>query len=252
MFGKLFSRSSDKNASSSSNFSMLGMDMHSHLIPAIDDGSKSIEESLELIRGLIQLGYTGAVTTPHVMGDYYPNNGSIIQNGWEELRRAIRQAGLDFRLEASAEYHLDDYTADLFAKGDILHMPGKRLLVELSFFGAPPDLENRLFQLRLQGYHPILAHPERYTYYIGNLKVMERICDLGADLQVNILSLTGHYGAPVAKWARTLIDKGMVSYLGTDMHNARHLQGLHDALRQKDILRILQRHTFKNQELLNL
>ena len=131
-------------------------------------------------------------------------------------------------------------------------MPGKRILVELSFFGAPPDLENRIFQLRLQGYSPILAHPERYSYYIGNLDALERICDLGCDLQVNILSITGHYGPQVAKWAKTLLDKGMVSYLGTDMHHARHLKELQAALRQKDLLRILQRHTFKNQDLINL
>ena len=252
MFGKLFSRSSANHATQPSDFSVLGMDMHSHLIPGIDDGAKTMEESLELIRGLIQLGYSGAITTPHVMGDYYPNTAAIIQNGCEELRRAIRQAGLNFRLEASAEYNLDSYTAELFAQGDILPMLGKRILVELSFFGAPPDLENRIFQLRLQGYFPILAHPERYSYYLGNLKALERIRDLGCDLQVNILSLTGHYGPQVAKWAKTLLDKEMVSYLGTDMHHAGHLQELQAALRQKDILRILQRHTFKNQELLNL
>lgn len=251
MFGKLFSRSS-AHVTQPSDFSVLGMDMHSHLIPGIDDGAKTMEESLELIRGLIQLGYSGAITTPHVMGDYYPNTGAIIQTGREELRRAIRQAGLTFRLEASAEYNLDNYTAELFAQGDILPMPGKRLLVELSFFGAPPDLENRIFQLRLQGYSPILAHPERYSYYQGNLKALERIRDLGCDLQVNILSLTGHYGSQIAKWAKTLLDKDMVSYLGTDMHHAGHLQELQAALQQKDILRILQRHTFKNQDLLNL
>lgn len=250
MFGKLFSRSSAQHATQPSNFSVLGMDMHSHLIPGIDDGAKTVEESLELIQGLIQLGYSGAITTPHVMGDYYPNTGAIIQDGLEELRRAIRQAGLTFRLEASAEYNLDTYTAELFAKGDILPMPGKRLLVELSFFGAPPDLENRIFQLRLQGYFPILAHPERYNYYLGNLGALERICHLGCDLQVNILSLTGHYGPQVAKWAKTLLEKNMVSYLGTDMHHVGHLQELQAALKQKDILRILQRHTFKNQELL--
>ena len=251
MFGKLFSRSS-AHVTQPSDFSVLGMDMHSHLIPGIDDGAKTMEESLELIRGLIQLGYSGAITTPHVMGDYYPNTGAIIQTGREELRRAIRQAGLTFRLEASAEYNLDNYTAELFAQGDILPMPGKRLLVDLSFFGAPPDLENRIFQLRLQGYSPILAHPERYSYYQGNLSALERIRDLGCALQVNILSLTGHYGSQIAKWAKTLLDKDMVSYLGTDMHHAGHLQELQAALQQKDILRILQRHTFKNQDLLNL
>jgi protein-tyrosine phosphatase len=251
MFGKLFSRSS-AHVTQPSDFSVLGMDMHSHLIPGIDDGAKTMEESLELIRGLIQLGYSGAITTPHVMGDYYPNTGAIIQTGREELRRAIRQAGLTFRLEASAEYNLDNYTAELFAQGDILPMPGKRLLVELSFFGAPPDLENRIFQLRLQGYSPILAHPERYSYYQGNLSALERIRDLGCALQVNILSLTGHYGSQIAKWAKILLDKDMVSYLGTDMHHAGHLQELQAALQQKDILRILQRHTFKNQDLLNL
>lgn len=252
MLGKLFSRTTAKNGPPPSDFSVLGMDMHSHLLPGIDDGSKSIEESLELIQGLIKLGYSGAITTPHVMGDYYPNTEATIQPAWEALKKALHKAGINFRLEASAEYNLDTYTAELFAKGEILPMPGKRILVEMSFFGAPPDLENRIFQLRLQGYLPIMAHPERYSYYIGNLKALERIQELGCDLQVNILSLTGHYGAPVAKWAKTLLDKGMISYLGTDMHNARHLQGLQDALKHKDVLRILQRYTFKNAEFLNL
>jgi tyrosine-protein phosphatase YwqE len=185
------------------------------------------------------------------MGDYYPNNSAIIQNGWEELRKAIHQEGITFRLEASAEYQLDAYTADLFAQDDILPLPGKRLLVELSFFGAPPDLENRIFQLRLKGYHPILAHPERYSYYLGDLKGLERIKDLGCDLQVNILSLTGYYGAAIAKWAKKLVDREMVAYLGTDLHHERHLQALQDALKQRELLRILRHHSFKNQDLFN-
>lgn len=231
---------------------MLGMDMHSHLLPGIDDGSKSIEESLELVRGLMQMGFSGAVTTPHVMGDYYPNNSIIIQDAAVSLRSAIRDAGINFRLDASAEYHLDAYSAELFAQGDILPLPGKRILIELSFFGVPPDLENRIFQLRLKGYYPILAHPERYSYYLGNYAALERISDLGCELQVNILSLIGHYGAPVAKWAKSLIDRGMVAYLGTDMHHVQHLKGLQYAMKQKDIQRILNRHEFKNHELLSL
>ena len=130
-------------------------------------------------------------------------------------------------------------------------MPGQHILVELSFFGAPPHLENRIFPLRLKVYYPTLAHPERYAYYLGNIKEIERIRDLGCDLQVNILSLTGYHGSHIAKWAKTLIEKGMVSYLGTDMHNERHLQALQDALRQKDVLKIIQRYTFKNQDLFN-
>lgn len=251
MFGKLFANNKSKDSAAPTDFSVLGIDMHSHLVPGIDDGAKTLEESLTLIRGLIKLGYSGAITTPHVMGDYYPNTGATIQDGWEELQRALRKEGLSFRLEASAEYNLDDYTAGLFAKGDVLLMPGKQILVELSFFGAPPDLDNRIFQLRLKGYYPILAHPERYAYYLGNIKELERIRDLGCDLQVNILSLTGYYGSPTAKWAKTLIEKGMVSYLGTDMHNERHLQALQNALRQKDVLKIIQRNTFKNKDLFN-
>ncbi|WP_353480745.1 CpsB/CapC family capsule biosynthesis tyrosine phosphatase [Haliscomenobacter sp.] len=251
MFGNLFSRTQKKDEIPPQDFSVLNTDMHSHLIPGIDDGAKTLEESLELVRGLIKLGFSGAITTPHVMGDYYPNNGAIISSGCITLQEAIRREGLNFRLEASAEYNIDSYTAELFEQGDILFMPGKRILVELSFFAPPPDLENRIFQLRIKGYYPILAHPERYSYYMGSRSDIERICDLGCDLQVNILSLAGYYGNSIAKWAKTLVEAGMVSYLGTDMHHIRHLKALEDALKHKDILRLLQRYSFKNKDLFN-
>ncbi|MBK9487671.1 MAG: hypothetical protein IPO07_01930 [Haliscomenobacter sp.] len=100
MFGKLFANNKSKDSAAPTDFSVLGIDMHSHLVPGIDDGAKTLEESLTLIRGLIKLGYSGAITTPHVMGDYYPNTGATIQDGWEELQRALRKEGLSFRLEA--------------------------------------------------------------------------------------------------------------------------------------------------------
>lgn len=227
-------------------FSALGADMHSHLIPGIDDGAPDLETSIGLVKDLVGLGYRKIITTPHVMGDYYPNSSQAILEGLETLKTALQTEGIDIELYAAAEYHVDENFEALVAADDLLTMPGKRLLFELSFYGEPPNIEQIVFHLSTKGYRLILAHPERYSYYVGKMPVLQRFKDMGCALQLNILSLTGHYGEPVKKWATQLIKSEMVDYLGTDLHHKGHVELLQNALSKRNIQEILQKFTFQN------
>ncbi len=234
-----------KKTSFPADFSILGTDLHSHLIPGIDDGAPDLDTSLRLIGELQQLGYRRIITTPHVI-ELYPNTSTAIREGLEGIQTALEQAGSDMEIHASAEYHIDENFDKLLEAGDLLPMPGNHLLIELSFFGEPPGLESTIFKLRVKGYKPILAHPERYSYYIGKKEKLTRLMDMGCALQVNIGSLSGHYGEPARKWATALIESGMVNYLATDLHHWGHIALLQKILQQKRFLEILHRYPFMN------
>jgi tyrosine-protein phosphatase YwqE len=238
-----------KNNQPGPDFSALGADMHSHLIPGIDDGAPDLETSIALVKDMMGLGYRKIITTPHVMGDYYPNSSRTILEGLETLKKALQNEGIDIELHAAAEYHVDENFEALMATDDLLTLPGKRLLFELSFYGEPPNIEQTVFTLSTRGYRLILAHPERYSYYVGKMPVLQRFKDMGCALQVNILSLTGHYGEPTKKWATQLMKNEMIDYLGTDLHHKGHVELLQKALAQRNIQEILQKFTFQNSNL---
>lgn len=230
-------------------FSNLAVDMHSHLIPGIDDGAPDMATALELVKGLKKLGYHKVITTPHVMGEYYPNSSETIRKGLAALKSAVLEAGLAMEIEAAAEYHLDELFETRLKERDLLTLSDKRLLLELSFFSEPPQLEHHIFTLRTAGYRPVLAHVERYAYYTGQWTVMERFKEMGCALQVNILSLTGYYGKPAAKWATQLIRRKMVDFLGTDLHNRGHLDLLQQALKNETVRKALRTQQFQNNSL---
>jgi len=227
-------------------FSVLGADLHSHLIPGIDDGSPDMETSVELIRALWKLGYKKIITTPHVMGEYYPNSSETILSGLKNVKEAVAAAKIPVEIYAAAEYHADENFERLIREDDLLTMPGNKLLFELSFYGENPGIQQTVFNLHKKGYSLILAHVERYPYYHGNMSVIEHYKDMGCTLQLNILSLTGHYGEPVKKWAEKLLKAGMIDYLGTDLHHKGHLELLQKHLPGKQIQHVLQTYEFKN------
>jgi len=145
--------------------SWLEVDMHSHLIPGIDDGSKSMEESLELIKRLSSYGLQKIITTPHVMSEYYKNTPEIISMGLEDLRKAVKAEGISIEIEAAAEYYIDEILLEKIKDGkSLLTFGEKYILVETGFINKPQMLLETMFQLEMSGYKPILAHPERYQY----------------------------------------------------------------------------------------
>ena len=205
------------------NLSGIGTDMHSHLLPGIDDGSPDVETSIQLIQGLTDLGYQKLVTTPHIMADIYDNNLETIQSAHTELKSLkIPQPA-----HAAAEYFMDNHFDRLLENNvPLLTIKENWVLVEFSFVGAPVNLKEKIFELQIKGYQPILAHPERYLYFLTNKKWYDELKDAGCFFQLNILSLTNYYGKVTSELARYLIKKNYINLLGTDLHHVRHLHVL--------------------------
>lgn len=213
-----------KRKSPVADLSWLQTDMHSHLLPGIDDGSPDIATSMELIKGLQQLGYKKIITTPHVLWEIYPNTTEIIVSKQEEVRKEIAAAGINIEFKAAAEYFIDDHFADqLKNKLPLLTISGNKVLVEFSMVNMPFDLQEILFQMQLQNYQPVLAHPERYTFLLRKKEVLDELKNAGCWFQLNLLSLSGHYGEGVQQLADYLLKKNYYDLAGTDLHHHRHL-----------------------------
>ena len=205
---------------------LLKVDLHSHLIPGIDDGSQSMEESLSLLKGMEALGYEKVITTPHIMLDAYRNTPESIRNGLQTLREAAAEEGISIEIDVAAEYYLDDGFEDLLRKGDILSIKGDYLLFETSYFAKPIQLEEMIFSISSSGYIPLMAHPERYRYIKDPLKEYERFKELGVLFQVNLNSFGGHYGKDAKYKANFLRKEGMIDFLGSDVHHAKQVKTL--------------------------
>lgn len=218
--------------------SWLQADMHSHLLPGIDDGSPDLAVSLELIRGLAQFGYKKLITTPHVLWEVYPNTSEIIQQKLGEVKTALQKEQVAIDFHAAAEYFLDDnFEERLQNKVPLLTLAENLVLVEFSMITAPFELQQVLFELQIQNYQPVLAHPERYVYLDGRREFFDQLKDAGCLFQVNLLSLTGYYGSAVQELAQYLLDGGYYNLAGTDLHHPKHLSALQklagsDALEQ--------------------
>lgn len=232
-----------------SDFSHLGLDIHSHLIPGIDDGADTIETSLQLIRVLQKIGFKQLYTTPHVMSDLYPNTKANILDGLEKLKIAVKAAGIDIEIGAAAEYYMDEYFENIIHNEELLALPNNRVLVEMSFVTAPPNLFHYIFKLQTKGYKPILAHPERYLFLKKDFTQYSRLKEYGCEFQLNVLSLIGHYGKPVQEVAFKLLKHKMIDYLGTDLHHHRHAELLQEALKDHKVREILSTYEFANHKL---
>ncbi len=223
-------------------FRGLGTDMHSHLLPGIDDGSPDMETSLQLIRSMQKMGFERLITTPHIYQGLYPNTPEIILDRLAAVRAALQAANINIQLDAAAEYFLDENFDAQLAADRLLTLPERHVLIEMSFLAPYHKLHTTLFQMQTKGYRPILAHPERYLYYAGDLGRLEQIREYGSLLQVNLLSLSGYYGKPAKNLALKLLEKGWVDYLGTDLHHDRHATHLQTI----ELGHILRDYTFKN------
>lgn len=207
--------------------SWLSTDMHAHLLPGIDDGAQDMETTLELAKGLVSLGYKKLIATPHVLWEMYPNTPDIIKSGRDRVREEFQKEGVHLELDAAAEYFMDDHFAEaLKEKETFLTLKDNLMLVEFSMVTAPFDLKEILFDLQMQNYQPVIAHPERYIYLRHNKQFYEELKSDGCLFQVNLLSLVGHYGTSVQELAEYLIKQEYYDYAGTDMHSLRHLEGL--------------------------
>jgi protein-tyrosine phosphatase len=210
-----------------SDLSWLHTDMHSHLVPGIDDGSPDLSTSISLIKGLHSLGYKKIITTPHILWEIYPNTHDRIVDGITEVRKAIQLEGIEVELHAAAEYFIDEhFEQELKNKVPLLTLSANMVLVEFSMLNAPMDLQEVLFEMQIQNYQPVIAHPERYTYLARKKEFFDELKNAGCYFQLNLLALTGYYGSPVQELADYLLKKNYYDLAGTDLHHARHLAAL--------------------------
>ncbi|WP_026950766.1 tyrosine-protein phosphatase [Algoriphagus mannitolivorans] len=216
--------------------SWLGTDMHSHLIPGIDDGSKTMEESLSLLQRMESFGLKKVITTPHIMSEYYRNTPEIIQLGLEDLQKAAREAGIKLEIQAAAEYYMDEIFLEKVKNEEkLLTFGDNYILVETGFINKPQMLLEIIFHLEMAGYKPVYAHPERYQYLLTDKKLLEDLLERKLIFQMNLLSLTGFYSKPVKDFAEMLLEREAVSFLGTDCHNPRYLDMLESLPRNQKI-----------------
>lgn len=202
------------------------VDIHSHLLPGIDDGAKTIEDSISLISKMKSFGIKNFITTPHVLGDVYPNSTDTILQKLEELKSelTLREGFEDISLRASAEYMMDEQFVQRLEQSDILTLQDNFILVEMSYFNAPINLYDILFEIQLKGFKPILAHPERYNFYHNDFQNYYKLKKAGCLFQLNLLSLTEQYGGGVKKTAEKLIKENLYDFVGTDTHHKNHLR----------------------------
>jgi protein-tyrosine phosphatase len=216
------------------------VDIHSHLLPGLDDGSQSMEESLEMIEAFAALGYRKLITTPHIMGDFYRNTPEIIREKLAELRDQIRIKGINIDIDAAAEYYLDEsFLKALEGNKKMLTFGENYLLFETSYLNEPAFLAQTVFAIKANGYWPVLAHPERYQYLYTDFKKVEKIHELGISFQLNINSISGYYSRTAELFAAKLIKNEMVHFVGSDCHSMKHIEALKKSRTHKDYRKLL-------------
>ena len=252
-FSKLFGskKESRDKVRSLGKLSFLEVDMHNHLLPGIDDGSSSVEESLELIKGLNGLGFQNFICTPHIMDGVHPNNKATISGAHTALSNALAEKSSKVKIFAAAEHMIDDGLMPLIAKDNLCVMPGGYVLIEMSYLSESKALFQTILDIQNLGYKPILAHPERYNYYHYNFDMYKQIKDAGCLLQLNLLSISRYYGTEVKVAALTMLKSGMYDFVGSDLHHNKHLAALEDVVAKYPVRDLLKSCTILNATLLD-
>jgi len=223
-------------------YAALEVDMHSHLLPGLDDGAETLEDSLRLLSELTRLGFRKLCMTPHIMGDFYKNTPETIRAKLQLLQAAAKQSGIDTELTCAAEYYLDEWFLEKLEQGqELLAFGGEKkyLLIEVSYMNEPAHLKAAVFAVQAAGYTFVLAHPERYTYYYGRIEALLALRETGVLFQVNTNSFSGYYSKPAREMAKQLIQRGAVEFLGTDTHSVKHINALKRTLAEPLLVQAL-------------
>lgn len=197
-------------------------DFHNHTLPGIDDGSDSVETSRKIFNSFSEIGINQIVATPHIIGEYYPNTPFTIEEAYNKI---LQEKAGPKRLTYAAEYMMDQHFLEILKSNDLLTITENKVLVEMSYFQAPINLTQILFKLQNNSKIPILAHPERYTYmHSKDLSKYKELKTRGCLMQINMLSLSNHYGKGIQKMAYQLIENGLIEYICSDVHKLTHLE----------------------------
>ena len=197
------------------------VDIHSHILPGIDDGAKTLEDTEFLLEEMKQLGFTKVITTPHTMSTVWENTPETIQNASIKVKSEL---SLPFEIQAASEYLLDESVITKAKNKELLTLKNNFVLVEFSYLNPPIQLYDFLYQLQLSGYYVVLAHPERYSYFHSSKKEFKKLKKVGCLFQLNLLSTVGYYGKEVAETANYLLKENLYDFTGSDIHHKNHIQ----------------------------
>ena len=214
------------------------IDIHSHLLPGIDDGAKTFSDSLHLTKELQSFGTSQFITTPHIIRHFWENNNQNIKANEEVTKVELQKNNVSIPFKAAAEYMMDDYFVSLFTAGNLLTLKDNYVLVEMSYINPPMQLYSILFDLQVAGYIPVLAHPERYVFFHDNFEEYKKLINAGCKLQLNLLAVVGYYGKGIALVADKLLQNGMYSFVGSDVHHKNHIAAFHQKIRIKETARL--------------
>ena len=231
-------------------FAALGTDMHCHLVPQVDDGSKCIEESIECLNVLKAVGYNKVIITPHFQYPRFPNDEDDIRRRYEEVKQQAKGAGVDIDIAGiGGEYRIDSGFAKRLENPRFLKVGDRYVLVEFSLHQQMMGCDEMIFDMQMKGYEVILAHPERYPYLNVQGTRMEQLKNQGVFFQINALSLGGFYGEEARHKAYEMLEAGWVEFMGTDTHNTMYSQALIELSNDRKVEKVLEKYTFLNNTL---
>ena len=203
------------------------VDIHSHIIPGIDDGAKNIKESIKLISKMKKLGFSKIIGTPHSYPGLYNNTNETIKTAYNELSKNITE---EINIDYASEYMLDNNIIQKARKNELLCLKDNYVLVEMSYVGETINLFEIIYEIRVNDYKPILAHPERYLFLNGQINKLYKLKKYGCLFQANLLSLTNFYGKDVSKFLEKLLNKELIDFFGSDIHSMRHVSAFTDKI----------------------
>jgi protein-tyrosine phosphatase len=225
-------------------YSSIMVDLHSHVLPGIDDGAQTPGESIVLIKKMMELGIKKIIATPHIMADYYKNTPGTINDALNILKAELKKENITINIEAAAEHYFDETFEERVNDNRLMIMGDNYVLFEFSFISQPLNAIAVIQKLNDLGYKPILAHPERYPYL--DIEQLKTLHSWGVLFQLNTISLTGYYGNEAKKIAESLIDNQLVDFISSDMHHLRHAEAFQHALKMPYLEKLMFDYPLKN------
>lgn len=199
------------------------IDLHSHILPGLDDGANNLEVSIEMARAYVAQGVTCVACTPHILPGLYQNSGPQIRLAVKEMQRHLDATGISLRLVCGADNHIVPNFVNLLQSGHLLSLADSRyVLVEPPHHLAPIRLENLFFDILAGSYIPILTHPERLAWIEKNYEKIRRLAERGVWMQITSGSLLGRFGKRARYWAERMLAEGLVHIMATDAHDTSH------------------------------
>ena len=211
------------------------IDIHSHVLPGIDDGAKTIDDAVFLISEMQKMGFSQLIATPHTFSGFWDNTKVGIEKKLVDTKVELEENNILVSLRVASEYLLDDHFVSLCEKKEILTIKDNYVLVEMSYLNPPIHLFDIIFDLQVAGYIPVLAHPERYGFYHKNFDDYKKLKNAGCLFQLNLLSTVGYYGKNCTEAAQKLLQNDLIDFVGSDIHHKKHIESFDNKVLIKDL-----------------